>query len=166
MHKLWQISGEGAPLVSILLSSSLDSELHIMMMSFFLKKIIYSWDRNFNNRALILKKKKKKGSPQKLSHLLSLQSSKTRIIYRKYWKDYEKPPAPCRTGIISSFCRLPAELLPWSFLGGHAICMLVLITAALFWTILSPTATGVNGTVYSPKALQCWITIFMMNSID
>lgn len=103
-----------------------------MMMSFLLKKITFSWDRDFNHGALILGKKKKYANLQKHPHLLSLQCSKPCITYRNFWKDYEKPPALCRTGNTPSFCMMPAELLPWSFLCGHEICLLVLLIAALF----------------------------------
>jgi len=65
------------------------------------------------------------------------------------WKYLKQPPAPLRTGINSS-CVTAAESLPWSFLCWHEICTLILLLAALFWTVLSSTATEVNGTVYMP----------------
>lgn len=123
-----------------------------MRVTFLLKKKKYSRERNFNNRTLTLGGGKYVYL-QKHPHLLPLRSSKFCIIYRNSWKDYEKPPVSCRTGIIPSFCRLPAELFPWSFLCGDVIYMLLLIIAALFETILSFTATEVNGTLYMPESI-------------
>lgn len=118
-----------------------------------LKKLLILGTETLTMELLFWKKKKKYANLQKHPHLLSLQCSKPCITYRNFWKDYEKPPALCRTGKTPSFCMMPAELLPWSFLCGHEICLLVLLIAALFWTILSSRTTEVNGTVYMPKSI-------------